>query len=164
LFAGTDTVEVDARLICGAVIVGPAAILTHAVTADLVGRALLAGYAGNVTPAIRALLTNETVVGIATGGDVLAVSDTGAGIKRAGEKSLQTLAIGSSVLDDTFSIGSTGVEANIFASAIDTDTLLWTVTITIRTTAFGEAACLVWVSHLSLGASTCESCRCAGTF
>ena len=87
----------------------------------------------------------------------LTVTDTRAGIQRTGDKALQTLALGLSVLDAALGVGSTGVIADVLTSATDTNALVRTVSVSAGTTSLREAAGLVRVTHLSLRTETAEA-------
>ena len=151
LLTRVDTLEVDADLVTGTVVVASAAHTAHPGAADLAGRTLLAGDAGDHAHAVAALLAHQTII-LATAGvpalasltsaaisavcvqaTLLAVSDAGPGVQGAGDEACQTLAHSLSVPDAALSVGTAGVIADILAPTIDTETLVWAVTVSTGT-------------------------------
>lgn len=73
LFARINALEVDAGLIGGAVVVGSAPYLAHSRATYLTSGTLLARYTGDVTHAVRALLSHEAIIGISASKHALAL-------------------------------------------------------------------------------------------
>ena len=124
LLAGVDTLEADANLIGGAVLVVPAAEGADTVAADLGAGALLAGDAGDHAHAVAALLAHQAVILTTTGVPTLstlaggatdtvtvspatlAVSYAGSGIQRTRDKPLKTLTLSLAIIDGALGVGS----------------------------------------------------------
>jgi hypothetical protein len=73
LFTRIYALEVDACFIRGTVAVGPATNLTDSGATDLTSRALLAGNTGDVTHAVCALFSHETIIGVSASKHALAI-------------------------------------------------------------------------------------------
>ena len=177
LSTGVDTLEADADFIRRTVAVAPAADGADSVAADLAGGTLLAGDAGDHTHALAALLSHKAVALTAAGDPALAglaggpsgavtvapatlaVSDTGAGVQGAWDKTLLTLALSVSVGNCAFGVRSTSIEALVLALAIDTETCCsGTIFVAMRAASLWEASTLIRVSHIAPGAGAGVSC------
>ena len=176
-----DTLEVDADLVTGTVLIASAAHTAHTRAAHLGAGTLLTGDAGDHAHAVTALLPHQTIIltsaGVSTltsltgaasstvivSSALLTVSDAGPGVQRTGDESSQTLTHCLSVADAALSVGSTRVIADILTATSDTQRLVRTVSVTIGTGTFREAASLVWVTNLTLGAETAKASDCGST-
>ena len=55
------------------------------------------------------------------------------------------------VSDGAFCVGSTRVIADVLALASDTNTLVWTIPVSIGTASLGETASSEWVANIASG-------------
>ena len=178
LLAGVDTLEVDADLVTGAVLVVSAPDTAHPVAAHLAGWALLAGDAGDEAHLLAALLPHQAVrlapagepagpalaggaaLAVAVSPAALAVSDAGPLVQGAGDEALQALTDGLSVPDVALGVWTAGIKADVLAAPADTETFVRAVTVSSWAASLGETASLVGVSHLTLRTETAEPCGC----